>query len=121
MSLRRTLRSGVAAACIVGVAPPAGYAAPAVAARPALDVRVAQAKDFSRVEFHWAGGARVTTRREGQALILRFSRDARPDIALLRATPPKWVKSAEARHVGGVLEIGPGSRGTRVQADLPVD
>ena len=105
MSLRRTLRSGVAAACIVGVAAPAGYAAPAVAARPALDVRVAQAADFTRIEFHWAGGARVTTRREGQALILRFNRDARPDIALLRATPPRWVKSTQARHVGGVLEF----------------
>ncbi|MDO9338018.1 MAG: endoglucanase [Caulobacter sp.] len=105
MSLRRTLRSGVAAACILGVAAPVGYVAPAYAARPALDVRVAQARDFSRIEFHWAGGARVTSRREGQTLILRFSRDARPDIALLRATPPRWLKSAEARHVGGVLEM----------------
>lgn len=105
MSLRRTLRSGVAAACIAGVAAPSTYAIPAYAARPALDVRVAQAPDFTRVEFYWAGGARVTSRREGDRLILRFSRDAKPDIALLRATPPKWVKAAEARHVGGVLEI----------------
>ena len=105
MNLRRTLRSGVAAACILGVAAPGAYGIPAYAARPPLDVRVAQAEDFTRVEFRWAGGARVTTRREGDQLVLRFSRDARPDIALLKATPPRWVKAAEARHVGGVLEI----------------
>ncbi len=121
MNLRRTLRSGVAAACILGVAAPTGYALPAYAARPALDVRVAQAEDFTRVEFRWVGGARVSTRREGDSLILRFSRDARPDIALLRATPPKWVKTAEARHVGGVLEIvltlEPGAEAKVGQAD----
>jgi tetratricopeptide (TPR) repeat protein len=89
----------------MGVAAPVGYAAPAGVSRPALDVRVAQAKDFSRIEFHWAGGARVSSRRDGQILVLRFSRDARPDIALLRATPPRWLKAAEARHVGGALEI----------------
>ncbi len=105
MDLRRTLRSGVAAACIAVVAAPAGYAAPAAASRPALDVRVGQAKDFTRIEFHWAGGARVQSRREGQSLILRFSRDARPDIAMLRATPPRWLKTIEARRVGNVLEM----------------
>ena len=105
MNLRRTLRSGVAAACIMGVAAPTTYALPAYAARPALDVRVAQAKTFTRLEFQWAGGARVTSRRDGDKLILRFSRDANPDIGMLRATPPKWVKAVEARHVGGVLEM----------------
>ncbi|HYE47434.1 MAG TPA: endoglucanase [Caulobacter sp.] len=105
MSLRRALRSGVAAACIAGVAVPTGYAVPAVAARPALEVRLAQAEDFTRLEFHWAGGARVTSRREGQVLVLRFSRDAKPDIALIRAAPPRWLKAAEARRVGGALEI----------------
>lgn len=105
MSLRRTLRSGVAAACILGVAAPVGYAAPAVSSRSALDIKFAEAEQFSRIEFHWAGGAAVKTRREGQALILRFSRDANPDIGMLRATPPKWIKKVEARHVGGVLEI----------------
>jgi tetratricopeptide (TPR) repeat protein len=105
MSLRRTLRSGVAAACIIGLAAPVGYAAPAAASRSALDVRVAQAKTFSRIEFHWAGGALVQNRREGQTLVLRFNRDAKPDLALLRATPPRWLKGAEARREGGVLEV----------------
>jgi len=105
MNLRRTLRSGVAAACIAGVAAPVGYAAPVAASRSALDVRVAQAKDFSRIEFHWAGGAQVRSRREGQTLVLRFNRDARPDLTLLRAIPPRWLKGAEARREGGVLEI----------------
>ena len=105
MNLRRTLRSGVAAACIMGVAAPTTYALPAYAARPALDVRVAQAETFTRLEFRWAGGARVTSRRDGDKLVLRFSRDAKPDIGMLRATPPKWVKAVEARHVGGVLEM----------------
>jgi tetratricopeptide (TPR) repeat protein len=105
MNLRRALRSGVAAACIAGVAAPVGYAAPAVSSRSALEVRVAQARDFSRLEFHWTGGARVTERRDGQTLTLRFSRDAEPDIALIRATPPRWLKAIETRHVGGALEV----------------
>lgn len=106
MSLRAILRSGVAAACIVSVAVPAGWAVPAVAASSgSLEVRTAQAREFSRVEFHWAGGARVSTRRAGQTVTLRFSRDARPDLSNLRVLPPKWLKGAESRHVGGALEI----------------
>jgi two-component system, sensor histidine kinase PdtaS len=31
------------------------------------------------------------------------------------------VRTLVESELGGVLEIGPGSRGTRVQADLPVD
>ncbi|ATQ43706.1 endoglucanase [Caulobacter mirabilis] len=105
MSLRALLRSGVAAACIVSVAVPAGVAGPAFAAPARLEVRSAQAKDFTRIEFRWAGGARVSQRRNGQTLTLRFSRDAKPDLSTLRILPPKWLKGAEARHVGGALEI----------------
>ncbi|HEY8616895.1 endoglucanase [Phenylobacterium sp.] len=108
MSLRRALRTGVAAACIAGVAAPTGAAPGAserFAARGPLDVRVAQAEGFSRIEFHWAGGARATTRRDGQRLILTFSRDADPDIARLRTSPPRWIEGAEKRHVGGRLEV----------------
>ncbi|MGA0603071.1 tetratricopeptide repeat protein [Caulobacter sp. KR2-114] len=109
MRLRATLRSGVAAASIVMAAAPPGFA-PALAEVPIrpgspLDIRVAQAEQFSRLEFHWAGGARVTSRRDGQVLTLRFSRDARPDMAVLRQTPPKWLKSAQASHDGGVLTL----------------
>lgn len=105
MSLRTLLRSGVAAACIVGVAAPAVLPTAAVAARPPLEVRTAQARDLTKIEFHWAGGAKVSTRRDGQTLTLRFSRDARPDLSTLRILPPKWLKGAEARHTASGLEI----------------
>lgn len=107
MSLRQALRSGVAAVCIASIAAPAGMAAsPAqVAPRGPLDVRVAQAKTFSRLEFHWTGGAGMTSRREGQKLILTFSRDADPDIARLRTSPPRWIKTAEKRHLNGRLQL----------------
>lgn len=106
MSLRGLLRSSVAAACIAAVALPAvSEPAPAPRAGAPLDVRVAEAAQFSRIEFHWAGGARATTRRDGQVLTLRFNRDARPDMSRLRVFPPKWLKSAESHTVGGVLEV----------------
>jgi tetratricopeptide (TPR) repeat protein len=105
MTFRRALRSGVAAACIVSVAAPASLAAPvaqAVANSGGLDVRVATAKTFSRVEIR---GARPTVRQDGQTVTLSFSRDADPDIARLRTSPPKWFKGAEKRHVGGRLQL----------------
>ena len=107
MSLRRALHSSVAAICIAAVAAPAGVAAPAArpAPRGALDVHVGEARDFTRIELHWAGGASSTTSRDGQVLTLRFSRDANPDISRLRITPPRWLKAAEARHVKGRLEL----------------
>jgi tetratricopeptide (TPR) repeat protein len=107
MTLRRTLRSGVAAACILATVAPAGVAAqgaPQASAQP-LEVRVAQARGFSRVEFQWRGVARMTSRQAGQVLTLRFSRDANPDISRLRVSPPRGLKTAQARHVGGVLEL----------------
>jgi hypothetical protein len=104
MSLRRTLRSSVAAVCIGGLAAPAG-AVPHVihvTARPSLEVRVAQARDFSRVEFRGMGGA---VRRDGQTVVVSFPRDADPDISRLRTSPPRWLKTAEARHAHGRLEL----------------
>lgn len=77
----------------------------AYAARPPLEVRTAQNKDLTKIEFHWAGGAKVSTRRDGQTLTLRFSRDARADISTLRILPPKWLKGAEQRHTANGLEI----------------
>ncbi|NQE60439.1 tetratricopeptide repeat protein [Caulobacter sp. RHG1] len=106
MTLRRLLRSSVAAACIAGTLAPSGYAAPPPqAARASLDVRVAQAAQFSRIEFHWSGAARMTPHRDGQTLVLRFTRDANPDLSRLKIAPPRWVKDASARHVNGVLEL----------------
>lgn len=123
MTLRRALNSGVAAICIAAVAAPTGAvtpapapaapakAAPKPAAKPAargsggLEVRVAQARDFSRIEFHGAGAARAAMKRDGQTLTLSFPGDANPDLARLRTSPPRWIKGAEARRVGGRLHL----------------
>ena len=116
MSLRQALRSGVAAISIASVVAPAGAAptpqpapkvaakAPAKAAIKAADVQVhvGQAKTFSRIEFH---GAAATAQRQGQTVTVNFARDGDPDLARLRTSPPRWVKTAEARHVGGRLQV----------------
>ena len=96
MSLRQTLRAGAAAIAVAAIVAPAG------AATTGLDVRVAQAEDFSRVEFH---GAAAKLKRAGQVLTFSFPRDADPDIARLRTAPPKWIKTAEKKHVGGRLQL----------------
>ena len=97
MTLRQTLRAGVAAIAVAAVVAPAG-AAPA-----GIDVRIAQADGFSRVEFQGAPQAQV--KRDGQVLTLNFPRDGDPDIARLRTSPPKWIKTAEKRHAGGHLQV----------------
>jgi tetratricopeptide (TPR) repeat protein len=109
MRLRTAFRSGVAAACIAATAAPVGWAAaPAPAKAPAkgpLEIRIGTSEDFSRIEFRWQGGARVTSRRDGQVLTLRFSRDAAPNLADLKVAPPRWLKSVSSQRVGGALEI----------------
>jgi tetratricopeptide (TPR) repeat protein len=108
MGLKANLRTGVAAICIASAAAPAGLAEtprPAPVAAPgALVVRVAQAGKFSRIEFSFPG-AKISSRREGQNLILRFSRYAKPDMSRLRVDPPKWLKTAQDANVGGALEL----------------
>jgi tetratricopeptide (TPR) repeat protein len=108
LRLKAILRASVAAVCIVATAAPAGFAEgpPAVQRLPgsALAVSVAQSKDFSRIEFRFAGGARMTSRRKGQTLVLRFSRYAKPDMTRLRVDPPRWLKGASDANAGG-LEI----------------
>ena len=120
MKLGATLRSTVAAICILGVLTPSVSISaaprhvskpaprkPAAAARPAapagLQVRVAQAPDFTRLEFPGSRG--MQARREGTAVVLRFARDANPNLSALNVGPPRLVKGAQARHVGGVVEI----------------
>jgi tetratricopeptide (TPR) repeat protein len=109
MGLRESLRALTAAICIAAVAAPAGFAETPNVARGAasgpLIVSVAQSEDFSRIEFHWAGGARSSFRRDGQKLIVHFSRYARPDMSRLRVDPPRWLKSAEDLRANGGLEI----------------
>jgi len=107
MSLRRQLRAGVAAICIACLAAPPSLAEAVAGAHAAggLDVRVAQSKDLSRIEFRWAGGARVSSHRDGQTLTLRFSRYAKPNMTLLRVDPPHWLKGADDAKAGGGLQI----------------
>jgi len=102
VTLRQALRAGVAAVAIAGVVAPAG-AAPGAQRAPGIDVRVAQANGFSRLEFYGAPSAQAS--RKGQVLTLTFPQDADPDISRLRTSPPKWVKTADKRHVKGHLQL----------------
>lgn len=105
MTLKQALRTGVAAACIASVVAPIGTAAPAAQTlvKPGgLEVRVATAATFSRVEVR---GGRATSRQDGQTIVLTFDRDGDPDIARLRTSPPKWFKTAEKRRVNGRLQL----------------
>src|SRR5580765_7935334 len=104
MTLRQTLRAGVAAIAVAAAITP-GVVAPAGAAPTlgGIEVHVAQAQEFSRVEFHGAASAAV--KRDGQTLTLTFPRDADPDIARLRTDPPRWIKTAEKAHLNGRLVV----------------
>jgi tetratricopeptide (TPR) repeat protein len=97
LSLRHTLRAGVAAIAVASVVAPAG------AAPSGIDVRVAQADGFSRLEFR--GAPEMSATRQGHVLVLSFPRDADPDISRLRTAPPKWIRTAEKRHAKGRLEL----------------
>src|SRR5262245_21568135 len=103
--MRRALRASVAAACIALTAAPPTLAETALRSGAPLDVRVAQAEQFSRIEFRWQGAARMTAKRDGQTLTLRLSRDARPNLADLQTVPLRWLKTAETRHEGGALVV----------------
>ena len=102
MNLRQTLRAGVAAIAVTAVVAPA-IVESAGAAPAGIDVRIAQADGFSRVEFQGAPNAQV--KRDGQVVTFIFPRDGDPDIARLRTSPPKWIKTAEKRHAGGHLQV----------------
>jgi hypothetical protein len=108
MGVRRRVKSGVAAIAIAGLIAPGGFAEtpPAIQRAPGstLGVNVAESTDLSRIEFRFAGGAHVTSRRDGQVLTLHFSRYAKPDMRRLRVDPPRFLKTATDRDAGG-LEI----------------
>jgi tetratricopeptide (TPR) repeat protein len=70
-----------------------------------LQIRVGHTADYTRIEFHWSGGVGFTTRQEGNQFIVRFSRDADPDMSLLKVDPPALLKTAELRRQGHVMEI----------------
>ena len=66
MRLGSQFRAGLAALCIAGLIVPPGLTEQTTGAHAdgPLSVRVAQSQDFSRIEFRWAGGARVSSHRE---------------------------------------------------------
>ena len=91
MKLRQALRSSVAAITIASVAAPTGLSAQTSEAAPrggGAQVRVAQAKDFSRIEL----AGRAVSRRDGQVLTLQLARGANPDISRLRVSPPRRLR-----------------------------
>lgn len=106
MRARLLMRTATSALCALSLALPAGAAAPA---RPApaspLQIKVGEAKDLSHIEFHWSGGVKVSSRREGQDLILSFSRSADADFSRLRADPPRFLKGTEVRPGKGGMEL----------------
>jgi hypothetical protein len=92
--------------CGLGVAAaPAPIKASAPAKTSPMEIRVGQSNGFSRVEFHWQGNVGFTTRREGDDFIVRFSRDADPDMSLLRVDPPPFLKTATLRRQGRIMEV----------------
>ncbi|MCX8498999.1 MAG: endoglucanase, partial [Caulobacteraceae bacterium] len=108
------MKASVALASILAVAiSPSGVAqvrrppaAPAASeAVGPLDVRVAKSEAFSRVEFRWSVPTRATISRDGKAILVRFNRNAKPDISRLRVSPPPYIKTAEAKLVGTGLEV----------------
>jgi hypothetical protein len=102
-------------ACALGLALLAGAgpsglsaaAAATTAAAPAspMEIRVGQSNGFTRIEFHWKGNVGYTARREGDDLVVRFSRDADPDMSRLRVDPPPFLKTAALRRQGKILEV----------------
>lgn len=64
---------------------------------------------------HIVGRLHVVVEDDGRGLPDDFDLDSSTQLGL------SIVRTLVESELGGVLEIGPGSRGTRVQADLPVD
>jgi hypothetical protein len=104
-------RLGALALALMASAIPAGQ--PALAAiKPAtkaaaspLEIKVGQSNGLSRIEFHWAGPVGYMAKRVGDALVMRFSRDADPDMSLLNVDPPTYLKTATLKRQGHILEI----------------
>lgn len=109
---RKTLRTTAAVVCAgsVALASPGAVADPSAAAPvPAalVDVRVGEnaGQGVARVEFHGSVGSRAAIRREGRAVVVRLSQNARPDLSRLLVDPPEQIEKAELRAAGRGLEI----------------
>ncbi len=109
MGARTLLRACAFGLALLASVDPRGLAVAAAASAPAsaspMEIRVGQSNGFSRIEFHWKGNVGYTTRRQGDDLIVRFSRDADPDMSRLRVDPPPFLKTASLRRQGKITEV----------------
>jgi hypothetical protein len=115
VGVRALLRSGALGLALAASAVQAGL--PALAAvKPAahsagksatspLEIKVGQSSGLTRIEFHWAGAVGYTAKRVGDTLVLRFTRDADPDMSLLHVDPPVLLQTATLKRLGRGLEI----------------
>jgi tetratricopeptide (TPR) repeat protein len=82
-----------------------GGTAPVALAAPGgrIDIAVGQAAEFSHLVFR--GLAPRSARREGADLVLSFSGGGLPDLAELKAAPPKFVTSVSGEQRAGGVEL----------------
>lgn len=91
----------VCAAVAVGAAAlawPASAQAPAAGPARAAREEVVQVSaglrsEFTRLTFAWSANISVSVKQDGAILDLRFSRPGDPDLADLRVSPPRYVRS----------------------------
>ena len=68
-----------------------------------LDIRVGSGPQLTRIEFR--GARLLDSHRDGAALVLRFALKSVPMMPRLHVDPPPYLKSADARMVGGGAEV----------------
>lgn len=73
----------------------ANVAAAPEARRGGNEVRVAQNKDLSRIEFAGGAGRGAGVRRSGQTLVVRLPGTTPPNLTRLRLSPPPFIKSVD--------------------------
>lgn len=78
----------------------ASAAASAPVAPPALPlgVRIARASEYTRIAFDWTEHVGYEVAERDGGAVVRFDRDASPDLSRLRVDPPQGVETAEASH-----------------------
>ena len=101
MRSRPALRLVLVASLSLGGEGPA--LALALSAAPEVHIRTGQADGFTHIVFE--GAAPRSVRREGDDLVLRFAAVDAPDVADLRAAPPRYVTGAALASVGGGTEL----------------
>lgn len=119
------LRSTVAVVCAasVGATPATAFAQSERPARAtsAVEIKVGEGADFSRVEFHGRDGAGTAFARDGDRVVASLQTAAEIDVGRLRADPPKGVEGVETRVNRGrrevVFRLAPGADARFGRAD----